>query len=203
MALSLKKSSCVAVGTFNIYLIQPNLLTQMDVVAKGQKVAISGDLTQPGLRFEIADTLWTVRPERLSIESTQPSVHGGDMMSSTLKCLCWTPLMAIGMNCTYASAGDVEIPAAMRLPVVSGAANLASHFAIKKDDGLVVNCQLVQTKEETEVNLNVHLDFSKLRTEKDQLELNKRACDFFAEFEVMRDMAIEVATEALGEGFLS
>lgn len=66
MDFTFKHSSCVAVGTFNIYIVQPKLLAEMGVFETEQPVLVSGDLTRPGIRFEVNNALWTVRPDRLS-----------------------------------------------------------------------------------------------------------------------------------------
>ena len=74
-----KKSSCVALGTFNIYVIQPALLADMGVIEPNdQLVRFEGDLTQPGFRFGATHCgNWTVRPERLAVESCDPEFDCG------------------------------------------------------------------------------------------------------------------------------
>ena len=51
MSFRFTSASCVAVGTFNIYIIQPQWLAQMGVWLKGEKFNLQTDLSRPGFKF--------------------------------------------------------------------------------------------------------------------------------------------------------
>ena len=74
VALRFKKASCVVVGTFNIYVVQPRLLAQLGLIPFGEPALVEQNLTQAGFRFiiESLQSQWTVRPDKLIVETTEP-----------------------------------------------------------------------------------------------------------------------------------
>ncbi len=196
-----KHSSCVAVGTFNIYIVQPKLLAEMGVFEAEQPMLVSGDLTQPGIRFEIANSKWVVRPDRLSVESSAPNVNCGEFVERTLAALCWTPVMGVGINAVFTApeSAEQELPTCMQLPQHSDATQRSTHLSIPHDES-VLNIQLSRTEKQVELSINVHSDFSQKKDTPKQLNESVRAiCGSFLE---LRRSVIDVAGELLKAEFI-
>ena len=106
--LNLETTNCVAVGTFNIYIIQPVYLAQMGILKKGVEVRFDADMRQPGFRFAVKNSglKWEVRPDRLTIESRSLSEDCGAALSQVIDNLQWTPMQAVGVNAVF--TGDIE-----------------------------------------------------------------------------------------------
>ena len=156
-----KQSSCVAIGTFNIYVVQPKLLAEMGVFKAAQPVMVFGDLTQPGIRFEIDGMTWVVRPERLAVESARPDVNCGQFVEKTLAALCWTPIMAIGINSVFTSPGESakELPSCLRLPEHPDATVRTVHACVPYGKSKI-NFALTRDQDGLTLSLNSHTDFS-------------------------------------------
>lgn len=196
-----KSKSSVAIGTFNIYVIQPQSLAEMGVFenkSDGQ-ILVSGDLTRPGIRFQAAESVWVVRPDRLSIESTNHHVNCGELLQRTLKALCWTPVVAIGANVTLVAPRDIEDRLALKLPECPGARQRTAHVAVQIGDS-IVNVQLGQTAEELELHVNVHTDLSPLRN--DPKQLSAKAVAVAGAFNQQLDHALTAAASLLNTEFV-
>src|SRR5437667_1502871 len=106
-----KKAAAVAVGTFNMYIIQPNWLVQVGLFKEGVRVQMQADFTRPGFRFSAEETSywWNVRPDRLILETESPEIDCGEPLRIVLDTLRWTPLTGIGTNLEFeADIGIVE-----------------------------------------------------------------------------------------------
>ncbi|QDT83657.1 hypothetical protein [Gimesia chilikensis] len=107
-----KKSSCVVVGTFNTYIIQPHWLSEVGIFPSGATVEILTDIRNPGIRFSLSEQpendnrIWNVRPDRLSVESTTLGVDCGEPIARVLEELQWTPIDAVGCNIIFDSHID-------------------------------------------------------------------------------------------------
>lgn len=103
MAFHFKNASCVVLGTFNMYIIHPRWLARHEIIDKGAEVGIQTNLTEPGFRFLLPKhkTTWTVAPDRIVIESDDPTVDCGRLVAAVLRKLPETPLRAIGNNAVY------------------------------------------------------------------------------------------------------
>lgn len=163
---SFKSKSSVVIGTFNIYIVQPQSLIAMDVFERENDtpIGVAGDLTRPGLRFEVGGTEWTVRPDRLSVETRDYNIDCGTFVKKTLKKLCWTPIGAIGANAMFVAPRDAVESLDVQFPVCPGAMQRTIHTSLKVGDS-TVNLQLGQTPEHLELHLNVHTDLSRLRND--------------------------------------
>lgn len=104
MALSLKECTCVARGTFNIYIFQPKWIEElMDL--QSSNLQLSVDFSQPGLRATPAegeDPSWTIRPDSVVVGSRSCSVDCGSYIARVLDHLPLTPVRAVGNNFTFA-----------------------------------------------------------------------------------------------------
>jgi hypothetical protein len=103
VAFRFKKASCVAAGTFNIYIIQPHWLTAVGILPAQAELMLETNLNQPGFRLSSPRlrTVWIVTPSRLVIETESESENCGEMMAAVLQRLSWTPVGGIGNNVAY------------------------------------------------------------------------------------------------------
>ncbi len=201
--LNLETANCVAVGTFNIYIIQPVYLSQMGILEKGTKVQIEADIRQPGFRFTVADSglKWEVRPDRLAIES--PTLDGdcGAVLSQVIEKLKWTPLQGVGVNAVF--KGDVET-AGDALDAVFPDSTLAAssyevsqktwHRALTSPEGITTSIQLSSASKVLTLAINVHTELSTIPVQKEAMEAAKSAC---SNYRGNLDAAIKVATNLL------
>ena len=166
MAFKLKTASCVVVGTFNIYVIQPKLLTEIGVFPASDEFRIETNLEQPGFRFTCARApcvKWSVRPDRLTVESTDSDSDNGANIAAVLEALKWTPVSAIGTNLLLEAdlTQQAQIAPNFRLPTADVEADVGAlkqctaHVGIQIADQLY-NIQLAQRANGLELALNVH-----------------------------------------------
>lgn len=192
MRFKFKHASCVVVGTFNIYVVQPKLLAEIGVFPTEQPVFVSGDLTQPGIRFDVNAAKWVVRPDRLSVESERADVDCGELVKKTLTALCWTPIMAVGVNLAFTSSGDseTELPANLRLPNHPDATVRTVHVCIPHG-GSKINFVLTREADELLLSMNAHTDFSGRKVSQKHLNESVLAvCESFLE---QRRVSVEMA----------
>lgn len=197
------RSSCVVLGTFNIYIVQPKLLAEMGIFPEEWNGSLLGDLTQPGIRFDSNDSRWTVRPERLAVESKEQSVDCGEPIAKLLTHLKWTPILAVGVNAYFRlpSECETDLPEAFRMPLGTsiGEHQRSCHVAVKEGD-LIYNVQISVTDQHLEAMVNCHADFAKLRHTIPQSELNKLACNACSQFFERRTKALDLARKlTIGE----
>lgn len=177
----------------------------MGVLPDGCVIELLSDFTQPGLRFSINDTQWTVRPERLGVETTNPYTDCGQFVSKVLSHLCWTPVKAIGTNILFVGdvASEGDLPQSFRLPVSQQlpATQRSVHIALEQGE-VIVNIQLSSKGEELELSLNIHTEVKKAALSLTQSGFNeaaRRACDLFAEH---RRIATELASQVIHGEFV-
>ena len=202
MKFLFRQSSCVAVGTFNIYIVQPKLLCEMGVLEdRPRPIVVAGDLAQPGIRFDADDSKWTVRPDRLAVESTAAHVDCGGFVGSTLAALRWTPIMAIGINAVYRSENDeAELISKLKLPHCEIASQRGIYLAVpgpKRVDHL--NIHVVKNEDKLELTLNLHTDFASKKCK--QLELNEQVRDLCKSSMELRNSAVDTARQLIGVEF--
>lgn len=204
MKFRFKQTSCVAVGTFNIYVVQPKLLSEMGVikVEAGKNIAVVGDLSQPGIRFEFDRTKWSIRPERLAIETQSPNVDCGSYMQRVLQALRWTPVMAIGVNTEFvATLESAQIPDIFRLPQVDKAESQTCHVGVPFNGETKLNIQLTKNADRLNLILNLHTDFASRQKSESQQSLNESVLDLCADALKMREESVEIAKAILGGEF--
>lgn len=168
MALVFEKASCVVVGTFNMYILTPPWLHKHEVIASDQELDIEFNLAQPGIRYRARGdgTVWTVSPQRVAVESTQPDVDCGAKIARILEALPETPLIAIGNNASYmADAGEVaQLADEVRtfpLKQSPGAGETVDqrtfHVAVKRQEFGTTNLQLAVSADKCVLSCNAHL----------------------------------------------
>ncbi len=172
-------SSVVAVGTFNIYVLQPENLARMNAIRSEKKVLVMGDLSAPGVRIVDGDVNWIIRPDRVSIESNNPSSNCGEKLARVTDSLIWTPIVAIGMNVTFRGELSVDVVGDLELHQIDRAVQCTCHAAFVFQGGLL-NVQLSRTTEHQELTLNAHFDISKGQNAPEKIgELVVKRCDEF------------------------
>lgn len=167
MTFQFKRASCVVVGTFNMYIVQPAWLTKIGLFAKNTKVAMWTKFDEPGSRFESPqqNSRWTVTPNRISVETEKPDEDCGAMVAEVLAKLPWTPVMALGNNSIYEapleelhqlqylSSLNPEVPEGFEM------VQRTFHLGLLRGEQ-TFNLQLSVTKEPIELSVNVHTELA-------------------------------------------
>lgn len=167
VAFRFHKASCVVVGTFNIYILHPEWLVRRGVIERGMEVGVETNLTRPGLRlrFPQQKALWSISPDRLSIETDDSTFDCGQMIAKVLRILRETPVFAVGNNVHFrADLADVEhLPQSLRdFPVTDSTAlqlELAQrtlHAGFRRAENETINLQVAIKGAELELPVNVH-----------------------------------------------
>lgn len=174
VAFRFHKASCVAVGTFNMYILHPQWLVRHDVLEEGANlleegaaIGIETNLTQPGFRFRLpkGQTTLHVSPTRLVVESADSAFDCGQIVAKVLKALPETPLFALGNNAVFqAEPSELEQLAApvRSLPrFESPSSELAVeqrtfHLGVRRQDQGTINLQLSLKDDLIELSCNVH-----------------------------------------------
>jgi hypothetical protein len=183
-----KSSSCVVVGTFNTFVIQPKLLVEMQLLCPDAPIKVQQDLSQPGMRLVAEGLRWIIRPDRIVIESEDAGEDCGTPLRVLLSHLVWTPVFAVGVNAKFqvAAADAFVSPQCMQLPEVPFTTlQRTSHFSIPRG-AQVLNFQLSmsvrQPPASVDLALNVHSDIAANKASRSQHEMNRdarSACERF------------------------
>ncbi len=189
MAVRFKMASAVAVGTMNIYVIQPKWLVEVGLLPADSKIRMESDLNRPGFRYttEESSLKWDVRPERLMIHSESAYTDCGTVLADVLGKLPWTPLLAVGFNFEF--QGDIDevarIAKELRPPSCIAPSTYAikqttSHIAIQQGDQ-IFNFQMAAA-DHFELAINVHTDVNNKGTQETISRCSIDACRRFVEF---------------------
>ncbi len=165
MAFRLKTASCVTIGTFNTYIVQPAWLTQVGILPAGE-MAIHAKFDEPGLMFSSPkmSTKWIVQPNKIAIETDNPAENCGELMARILAELRWTPLIAMGNNALYEA--DLEelksLPDFSNYPPALAPSGFTQkergvHTSLAQEES-TFNIQLTVTEKEVRISANVHTD---------------------------------------------
>lgn len=200
-----KNSSCVVVGTFNIYIIQPQWLSEVEILKPDSKVKMQTDIRSPGFRFELGDDdnlQWNVRPDRMSIESENLIADCGRPISQVLEKLPWTPIIGVGCNVNYTLSLDQRDKISHlfvngAIPNSYETQQKTWHRGVQRKD-IVFNIQLAETDKQIELLLNVHIDTKKDGKIKDANQIAQRACTKFKEY---TEESVRLAQSILGMEF--
>lgn len=168
MLCRFSKASCVVVGTFNIYAVQPPLLKEIGILpSEGAPVWMEANFTQPGFRYTSDDlnANWIVRPDRVIVEAVDPRKDCGADVANFLGALPWTRVTAVGSNAEYTSAdmSGCELAAIFdrfgRRWKTAGyeVENAAFHVAIKRG-WRTFNLQAAQVEDHFEITCNMHAE---------------------------------------------
>jgi hypothetical protein len=123
VALQFKKASSVALGTFNIYIIQPHWLTKVGILPAATEITIEANMSRPGFRLSspVLKSVWLITPGRLAIETADETEDCGRLMAEVLQKLPMTPVFAVGNNISFQSHRSEIEP----LPVLDACAAAA------------------------------------------------------------------------------
>lgn len=195
MKFRFKSASCVVVGTFNIYVVQPRLLVEMGVFEKGTHFRIDQDLSQPGVRLSMDEIKWVIRPDRLLVESQKREADCGTPLGQILSKLVWTPVFAVGTNIVLESdeVDESQFPEKCRLPYVENSLQRTIHLSTKRENR-ILNVQVAANEEDVrryEIKLNVHTDFGEMRSIRSQQELNEMAVNTCCSFQRQQQEILE------------
>ncbi|MEX0716351.1 MAG: hypothetical protein WD066_07190 [Planctomycetaceae bacterium] len=169
MPFRFEKASCVAAGTFNMYIVQPAWLGRREIAIfpEGTELEIETRLDAPGFKFQSPQlpAVWTVTPSRITLETADPEHECGETLARVLKALPWTPLVAVGTNGVYEGVksdldgmgGIAAYPFADRKPADFELAQRGYHVALKRGD-LVLNLQLSVKADSVGLSFNAHTD---------------------------------------------
>lgn len=203
MAFQFSKANAVAVGSFNVYIIQPKWLAEIGLMAKGVKVRMETDFNRPGLRFSSEDSpfSWHIRPDRITLDTEDSSADCGSKLADVLEKLPWTPLLAVGMNTEFkGEVADIDnIPARPDLlhcipPAGYEFAQRSLHLALKHGDQLV-NVQVSDLLTSAEVSVNWHTE---LKDKSNQSEANLAAQQSCRKFFAAREAGLLLAKKLYG-----
>lgn len=210
MPFSFSKASCIAIGTFNIYIVQPPFLKESGAVdIKGETWEVETDLSQPGFRYEFEELnlRCAVRPDRFIAETNKPEVDCGLVVNKAIGNLKWTPLNAIGMNAQFSTTDREEIGEIQRrhFPVLPNSDKLVlDHRAVRVSilsdlsDGQVFNLQLSIKEGVAEISVNSHSQIADRGTRE---QISELALDLTSKFFEYRKVCTELASSLLGLRF--
>jgi hypothetical protein len=163
VAFRFKKASSVAVGTFNMYIVQPAWLAKIGLIPAGTQMTIASKLDEPGFRFFSPKlrSRWFVTPGRIEVETESHEEDCGTLLATVLEQLPWTPLLGIGNNAIY-TAGLDELERLPSLGCFSPTgpegyelAQRTFHLGVSRQEE-TFNLQLAIMKEEIEISANTH-----------------------------------------------
>lgn len=166
MLCHFSKASCVVVGTFNIYVVQPSLLKALGILTGAElPLRIEANFTQPGFRYTSPSLSWIVRPDQVIVETTDPQKDCGTDVATVLGALQWTPVTAIGSNAEYTShdlSGSelAELLESFRSRWIRGGHDIEQvtfHASVRREKH-IFNLQVAQVENRFEVACNVHTE---------------------------------------------
>ena len=165
MAFLYTKSNCIALGTFNMYIIQPTWLAKQGIIPDAIEIKIEANLEEPGLRFSSPSlaSQWLVTPARLAVESEEWDEDCGSQIAKVIDKLPWTPLVAIGTNTVYeARLSDLPKPLRFlhddkhpKLPRGFRKEQTSYVITVRKTDR-VFSLHIALHKDKIELKTNVH-----------------------------------------------
>lgn len=174
VAFDFRTASCVAVGSFNVYIIQPAWLVEVGILAGDlEKVGLEINLAEPGFRILCSDDemTWSVQPSRITIKSNRAGTDCGRLLGLVLKNLPHTPVRAIGSNARYEAPLE-EVSSRFFDAIPDVPARLGSngkiveetrHWGIAEGDQ-VFNLSLIRKPDSLQLSVNVHTDLNGRRT---------------------------------------
>lgn len=160
----------------------------MGLLPPGTSIEVQQDLSQPGIRVQFDEVTWTVRPDRIVVESETPGTDCGTPLSKLLSHLVWTPVFAVGVNVVFAGddIDEATIPDGFRLPNLGFETTQRTVHASVIENESILNVQLAASKTQEaaqyELSLNIHTDFSEKKSKIAQSTLNHAASEACRQF---------------------
>ncbi|WP_153555563.1 hypothetical protein [Roseimaritima sediminicola] len=170
MALEIKESTCVARGTFNIYIFQPGWIAEtLMQMPEGTEGKFSTDLSQPGLQasFDALGLVCTIRPDSAIVTCSSPNYDCGIPVARIMTELPHTPVKAVGNNFTFECERDdtklkkgLDDAFLFERTNLSGVTRSDVGGAIERD-GTTINLALSRTPKKLTLGVNVHRSTAK------------------------------------------
>lgn len=197
------KSDFVAVGTFNIYVLQPNWFAAVGLFTEGQKIAVQTDFARPGYHFapSESDVEWHISPDRVVASSRDSNADCGSQVARVINKLEWTPLHAVGGNFVF-EADRTDYEQLRVKPAIPGRDDWnwrqsASAISVESA-GRQFNLTLLVLPDKLQLVANIHTDLSKMTDRKGRLAEAEAAS---VSFKGDRDKAIDFASRFFGTKF--
>ena len=179
MVFHFEKASCVVVGTFNMYILHPQWLVRNKIIDDPIEVGFETNLARPGFRFRFEKdrSVWSVAPDRLTIETEDPQVDCGKPIAKILQVLSHTPLLALGNNNHYrADLSDLEtlsesireFPRTESPTPDHKVVQRTFHVGIKRTEHEAVNLQIAVKEDFIGLACNVHTNLGGSETPSDR-----------------------------------
>jgi hypothetical protein len=200
----------VAVGTFNIYVLQPHWLVERGILPP-EEITLDTNLSRPGfrLRSPSSSTEWTVVPTRLAIKSAQANRDCGELVGKVLQFLRWTPVTAVGNNLHLVGPVD-EIRGAESMHAFlrtefgfGGSAARSRQLGISVPYGTSSMANLTIAVDEPEggkakIAVNIHSAFQQLSTDQAVETAKRYLNDRGGAIELVRSLCrVEVSDEPI------
>lgn len=205
MPFKLKEASCVAVGTFNIYVFQLPFFVQTRLVDEGVLVKFEQDLSQPGFRITFPNPYqinWVVRPDRIVATTNDPDADCGVALSTILHTLPGTPIRAIGINFEFQTSHEEfgQMPVSQTLESIArgDVSQKAIHVGLEESPH-VLNIQISKTSTGVDLNCNFHTEINEATSGKrSRVEQSQFAADISKRFAEFRTRATNRVHEVFG-----
>lgn len=166
--IKLERINCIAIGRFNIHIIEPKWLAEQGILEPGLEIGVETNVKQPGLRITYHEekVRWVITPSCLIIETTDLDYDCSSVMTKVLKTLRHTPLDAIGKNYDFTvdkalvdKAGLFDRLKGQKFPSSFKNGSMGCRWTLKKG-GHDFNLQINMNDETTTVHVNVHRELS-------------------------------------------
>ncbi|TWT65657.1 hypothetical protein [Crateriforma conspicua] len=203
MRLRLSESACVAKGTFNIYIFQPQWVNEIIGVEADRLIRMEADFSRPGFQFRLDDpkSVWSIRPDGIVVSSKSRGVSCGHYLAKVLTALPVTPMQALGNNFAFKPVDEEsDLPCETSKNWLEYAAKLqdisvASVSASIRRGSTIFNTAIhVSTDDGVTVQVNVHRDG--LSIEEYQTAAKKFDSDLTAAAELLEnEMGFEVTND--------
>lgn len=201
MSFRFETANCVAVGAFNMYIIQPLWLGAKGILPPNLELEVESNFDEPGFRFSSKQlpVRWVVTPTRIVIETDRKGEDCGKIMADLLGFLPETPLKAVGNNTYYScSRESLDVPEIPNFPRQDGLSGYdlkqrAFQFAVSRDN-CVYSTQLTLSEDKAMLLTNAH----------GQISVNegmKQAQDHARHFLEHRQTALDLARHYLKVNF--
>lgn len=198
MSFRFQSSSCVVVGTFNIYIFNPDNLPRLGIAGSENSpndLIMQVDTDRPGIRLVRSDDYpaLVITPERLVVETRRQGIDCGTLVSRVVKALPWTPMKGVGVNCTFAAPVD-EAKSLGTLNALPSPATENSRliqkavaYSIQRED-VTYNLQMAARADTIVLSCNAHCDLA-------QVSNPAEMCAKFANryFELLADARLALA----------
>ncbi|MBX9656382.1 hypothetical protein K2Y11_22430 [bacterium] len=186
-----ENGNCIALGAFNVYIIQPGWLIDQGIVQQPTGMLVESSMERPGFRFKGVTkgdmkSTWMINPDRIIVESGDAKEDCGTYIAKVLEKLPWTPLTAIGNNFAFSAPSESlpSLPPCVNwIPTNPDGANLVERSigASLERDGVILNVQLAACSEKIWARVNAHHELVGNKLEERSDSARSAAKSYFAD----------------------